>query len=278
MAKLISSPRMISAGLGRHDRHAPNRIRRPAGFPYWLLEYTASGAALMNLEKGQLEAREGSLFVYAPGARQSYETIDERGPWVHYWVCFQPRSDWLDWLAWPQLDEGFGFLGPVDLVTRDHVKSCFDSLVNVYHGPLPQREHLAMSLLEQMLLWCDAVNPNTTAQKLDARVRRAMAYICDHYRSPITLEDLALAAGVSASRLAHLFPQELGLTPMQYLEQHRIEIARQRLAATNDSISAIAERVGYGSASYFSKVFRRVEGCSPRESRQRAAAGALGEV
>lgn len=60
---------------------------------------------------------------------------------------------------------------------------------------------------------------------------------------------------------------------MRYLEQHRIEIARQRLSATSDSIAMIAERVGYGSASYFAKVFKSVEGRTPREHRQRALAG-----
>lgn len=271
MAKVVRSPRMISTGFGKHSRRAPNRVRRPQGFSYWLVEFTTAGAAVMHLERGDIEACEGSLFLYEPGARQSYENIDDHSEWAHYWVCFQPRSDWLDLMAWPRLDDGFGMLEHVDSAIANRVKSCFDDLVQVFHGPLPQREPLAMALLEQLLLWCDAANPNTEAQRLDPRVRRAMGYICDHYREPLTLDDIARASGISPSRLAHLFPEELGVTPMRYLEQHRIEIARQRLAATSDSIAAIAERVGYGSASYFSKVFRSVQGCTPREHRQRTA-------
>lgn len=264
---------MISTGLGRHDRHAPNRICRPEGLTYWLLEYTDSGEALMHLERGDVVVREHSLFLYEPGARQAYENIEDQGVWTHYWVCFQPRSDWLDLMAWPRVEPGFGLLERVDDVVARRVKSCFDDLVKVFHGPMPQREALAMSFLEQLLLWCDAANPNTEAQRLDSRVRRAMAYICDHYREPLTLEHIAKACGLSPSRLAHLFPEAVGVTPMRYLEQHRIEIARQRLEATSDSITAIAERVGYGSAGYFSKVFRSVMGCTPREHRQRVSGG-----
>lgn len=270
MAKIISSPRMIYADLGRHDRDAPNRIRRPQGFSYWLLEYTAGGVANMHLTSGTVEAAAHSIFLFEPGAAQAYENDESRGPWLHYWVCFQPRSEWIDWLNWPRLDQGFGMLQRLDETVSNRVKSCFDDMVKTLHGPLPQREALAMSLLEQLILWCDSANPNKTAQRLDSRVRRAMAYICDHYREPLTLDDIARASGISPSRLAHLFPQEVGITPMRYLEQHRIEIARQRLAATSDSISAIAERVGYGSASYFSKVFRSVRGCTPREARKLA--------
>lgn len=270
MGKIVSSPRIVSAGLGRNSRESPNRIRRPQGFSSWLLEYTSTGSADIHVGEGTISAGKNSIFVYDPGAPQSYEIADTGVIWTHYWVCFQPRSEWLDWMNWPQRDRGLWMLDRLESEVSNRVKSCFDDLLKVFLGPLPQREHLAMSLLEQLLLWCDSANPNTESQRLDPRVQRAMAYICEHYREPLTLELIASASGISPSRLAHLFPQEVGITPMRYLEQHRIEIARQRLAVTSDSISAIAERVGYGSASYFSKVFRSVQGCTPRESRQRA--------
>ncbi|GHC04567.1 helix-turn-helix domain-containing protein [Cerasicoccus arenae] len=270
MPNLINSPRIISAGRAQHDRHSPNRVRRPHGFPSWLLEYTSGGEADLYVTNGIVKARQHSLFLYLPGTRQTYENNNEAGIWSHNWVSFQPRSDWLNWLDWPPIDAGVVMLDHLALDTSNHVKSCFDDLVKVFHGPLPQREPLAMSLLEQLLLWCDSANPNSGSQRFDTRIQRSMAFICERYREPLTLESIAVAVGISPSRLAHLFPQEVGITPMRYLEQHRIEMARQRLAATSDSISDIAERVGYGSASYFSKVFRNVQGCTPRESRKRA--------
>ncbi|WP_309387636.1 helix-turn-helix domain-containing protein [Cerasicoccus frondis] len=270
MAKIVNSPRIISTDRGNHHQRFPNRIRRPQGLPYWLLEFTLSGEGLLHLPSGDRIIRPGSLFIYEPGSPQSYENYETSGPWVHYWVCFQPRSEWIDWMRWPPLDDGFSILEDLDANVSRRVKSCFSDLVMVFHGPLPQRESLAMSLLEQLLLWCDSANPNAAGQHLDSRVRRAMAYICEHYREPLTLETIAGAVGISTSRLAHLFPQEVGVTAMRYLEQHRIEIARQRLAATSDSITTIAEHVGYGSPSYFSKVFRNIQGCTPRESRRRA--------
>ncbi|WP_309398447.1 helix-turn-helix domain-containing protein [Cerasicoccus maritimus] len=273
MPQLASSPRIIIAGKARHDQKSPNRIRRPQGLPHWLLEYTTAGEACMHLSGQDVTVGKHSLFLYEPGAPQSYENHANSGAWTHYWVCFQPRSEWIDWMRWPREDTGFGLLPALDPTIANHVKSCFIDLVKVFLGPLPQRQALAMSLLEQLLLWSDSANPNTAAQRLDSRVRRAMAYICEHYREPLTLDAIAAASGISISRLAHLFPQEIGVTPMRYLEQHRIEVARQRLAGTTDSITTIAEHVGYGSASYFSKVFRANEGCTPRECRTRANQG-----
>ena len=87
-----------------------------------------------------------------------------------------------------------------------------------------------------------------------------------------TLQELGRLAGVSRSIFALRFKQMVGATPMQYLSRWRMLLACDRLENAGDSISIVAEALGYESESAFSTAFKRVIGCSPRQySRDRAS-------
>ena len=79
---------------------------------------------------------------------------------------------------------------------------------------------------------------------------------------------LAIAAGLSVSRLSHLFHAQVGVTPMQYLERLRIQHARELLLMSGRSVSEVAYAVGFENPLYFSRVFRRHAATSPRAFRK----------
>lgn len=271
MVMKAESPLFRSAGINHNSPDSPNRIRRPSGVDCWLLEYTLRGSASIELDGRVYHSGKYELFLIQPGTPQCYEMDASVGYWDHSWVCFNPRPDWLPLMEWKEISTGFFILKLEDREVRRRVEQCFNEIIEVGHGPLPRRSFFAMSLLEQLFLWCDSVNPGSETNRIDSRIQKAMAYLCAHYREHIGLDQVAIAAGLSVSRLAHLFPEQTGLTPMQYLEKHRIEMARQRLIITTEPISAVAEWVGYESPSYFTKVFREATGDSPRSFRKRHA-------
>jgi AraC-like DNA-binding protein len=80
-----------------------------------------------------------------------------------------------------------------------------------------------------------------------------------------TLQKLAERAGMSRSIFALKFKETVGASPMGYLTRWRMLLAGDRLNNSEDSISVIALSLGYESESAFSKAFRRVMGCSPRQ-------------
>jgi signal transduction histidine kinase/DNA-binding LacI/PurR family transcriptional regulator/AraC-like DNA-binding protein len=98
------------------------------------------------------------------------------------------------------------------------------------------------------------------AQRL---VRRAMAYLHEHYAEPISREDLARHVGMSDDYLTACFRRELGMTPVTYLNRYRINLARALLTTTDRSVTEIALAVGFSDSGYFSRVFRREVGVSP---------------
>jgi signal transduction histidine kinase/AraC-like DNA-binding protein/ABC-type sugar transport system substrate-binding protein len=100
----------------------------------------------------------------------------------------------------------------------------------------------------------------TETQRL---VRQAMAYLHQHYAEPVSRYDLARHVGLVEDYLTHCFRQELGMTPIAYLNRYRITQAKRLLRETDQSITEIALTVGFSDSSYFSRVFRRETGLSP---------------
>lgn len=102
----------------------------------------------------------------------------------------------------------------------------------------------------------------------DPHVGRALAALHQEPTRAWTLDELANQAGQSRSLFAERFMHFVGIPPIQYLAQWRMQLAAARLRTTNESLAEIAERVGYGSESAFSRAFKRLVGVPPASFRQ----------
>lgn len=100
-----------------------------------------------------------------------------------------------------------------------------------------------------------------------ALVKRAIAFIQQHYDEPLARQDLAAAVGVNKDYLGRIFQQELRLSPWEYLIRYRVLRAKELLRRTDYTIAEVAARVGFDTATYFSHIFHREVGCSPRAFR-----------
>jgi len=94
---------------------------------------------------------------------------------------------------------------------------------------------------------------------------KAMAYIHTFYTEQISRSDVAAHVGLSERHLTRCFHQEVGLTPITYLNRYRVKQAKALLDAGEKGITEIAVEVGFSSSSYFTRVFRDEVGVSPRD-------------
>ena len=99
-------------------------------------------------------------------------------------------------------------------------------------------------------------------------VRRVLALIHDRPAHDWSLEELARAGGMSRSVLSERFSEALGVPPMQYLSQRRMQLAAGLLSSTSLSLAEIAARVGYGSEAALSRAYKRCVGVPPAEWRR----------
>ncbi|MGW0180346.1 GlxA family transcriptional regulator [Nocardia sp. NPDC003345] len=101
------------------------------------------------------------------------------------------------------------------------------------------------------------------------RVDELRHYIAEHATQTLTVADLAAHIHVGERQLTRIFKQELGTTPAAYIESARVEIARNRLETSDDTLARIAAACGFGTVDTLSRAFRRALGVTPTEYRDR---------
>jgi AraC family L-rhamnose operon regulatory protein RhaS len=102
----------------------------------------------------------------------------------------------------------------------------------------------------------------------DARLNHLMAWLEDHFAEDICWETLADDFSLSLRTLHRQLKQHTGLTPQRYLNRLRLIKARHLLRHTDESVTDIAYRCGFGDSNHFSTLFRREFNWSPRDIRQ----------
>ena len=112
-------------------------------------------------------------------------------------------------------------------------------------------------------------NIHKAVQAQNARpVRTVLRYIEEHYADSIRLEDAALLVSLSPAYLSNIFKKETGENFVDYLNSYRIEHAKTKLKDSNLSVNEISYSVGFQDARYFSKLFKKYVGITPKDYRK----------
>ena len=105
-------------------------------------------------------------------------------------------------------------------------------------------------------------NKNILAQ---ARLRKMMQFIWDHFHEKITLDDIAASANISKSAALRCFRSGMQTSPVGYLNNFRLNRAKELLLTSHSTVSEIAVSVGFDNVGYFDRVFRRTFGLTPKQ-------------
>jgi len=105
-------------------------------------------------------------------------------------------------------------------------------------------------------------------------IQQAQKYVDQHYMdSTISLNEVAAHVSLSPSHFSTVFSQETGITFKEYLTEIRIKKAKELLRTTTLKSFEISDQIGYSDPHYFSNVFRKITGLSPKEFRLQTQAG-----
>jgi AraC-like DNA-binding protein len=99
------------------------------------------------------------------------------------------------------------------------------------------------------------------------KIKAAAEFIKTYYDQPIKISDIAYEVNLSAGRLCHLFKEQMGVTPIAYLNNIRIEQAMKLLLTTDKKCCNLYYEVGYNSQAYFVRRFKEIAGMSPAQFR-----------
>lgn len=96
------------------------------------------------------------------------------------------------------------------------------------------------------------------------RIKKILSYIEENYQNKITLNDIAGHIHLCESECTRLFKRHMNTTLFAFLQEYRIERSLEFLQA-DQPVSAVADKAGFSDPNYYSKVFAKIKGCSPRE-------------
>lgn len=259
-------PTVRRIGAGSFLEGPDYRVRRSGGTADWLLIHTVAGSGRLRVGTAEaLRTQPGDGVLLSPGTVHDYRTEPGVGRWSLLFAHFHPRSEWRPLLHWPLALPGIGRIA-LGHEADERVRLALGTSARSSLSQVSRPELLAMNALETALLWYDVANPGSP--QLDERVQQVIEFIEQHLEQDIDADRLARVAHLSESRTSHLFTEQVGISPLRYLENQRMVLAAQLLEFTGRPVSGIAREVGYLDPLYFSRRFRRFHGCSPSAHRQ----------
>lgn len=157
--------------------------------------------------------------------------------------------------------------------TQKRVIKLFEKLVQAYNSKTIYNSLKAKGVLLE-LLGCyfenvDELKYEITKSNTIEAISNILKYVDEHIADDISVEDLAKVAYLQQNYFIKFFKKNMGMTPKKYVINRKIEVAKNLLADSNDSITKIADQVGFKNASHFSRVFSEYYGLSPKNYRKK---------
>ena len=159
------------------------------------------------------------------------------------------------------------FLGNLEISTEELPEECRDinQIVEKAGNAQSLRHQIGILFSETMML-----RDGHSKKKYSKLLEDAKAFIDDNYKhDDMSLNMVAAQVNISPSYFSTIFSNEMGQTFVEYLTHVRLEKARELLMCSNMRTAEIGYEVGYKDSHYFSYIFKKVVGCSPKEYRNR---------
>ncbi len=245
-----------------------------------------SGSGWVRLDGERWEIQPGRVWLFPAGTLQQGSSDDD-DPMDHLWVHFSaytvknlhllrlappPRciggktAERIASMAAEIVDEWLSDDPASPLAVTGLLTRC---LVEAYRTPqedvVPADERVAGSD-------ADSVRPHQAEAITDV-----IGWLGRHYADELTLAALAERACMASSHFSRLFKSYVGMSPMKFLESHRMRRAQASLVGSDVPVNQIAATVGYADPYYFSRAFRRFAGCSPTAFRAEAVRAKAGK-
>lgn len=204
-------------------------------------------------------------FFMTPDTIGTY-TADSEEPWSYLWIEFDGIK------AAPFLKEaGINTKNPVFQLKNQlflpNIVEPLETMIQYSH------KHETFILAQLYLLMDHIISFSSSATSIrpsdltNFYIREAIQLIQNHPQHNPTVEELANVCHLNKNYLTRLFSQELGVTPIKFIINYRLNDACQQLASTTKSIAEIAQSVGYTNQFNFSTALKKEKGLTPFEWR-----------
>ncbi len=145
-------------------------------------------------------------------------------------------------------------------------------LMEQYYGEIPSFEKDKVQSIARVvnILTSYIIQENMLKLDFDKHMEKAVAFIDDHLAEDLSVQTISRNIHISKSVLYKRFRANFDCTVNEYINARRIEKAMEMLTKTELSVEEISQRTGFTSASYFSKLFKKLKGVSPLKYKKNA--------
>lgn len=258
--------RLYVTHIGNYPKAPHHYVERKPSTKEMILIYCTGGIGWIEMDHQRFELRPGHLLLIPSGTAHRYGA-DRDDPWSIFWVHFAgPQAAALLETLGASREKPLLFVPDLALMQQ-----AFEDLYATpnYHysdAGLPAMTGELLRLVSRIKL--HQGHPERHRQAVEDRVLETIRFMQDHLDMPLTLEALASRAGQSTPHYCKLFRQRTSQPPMAYFIQLKVIKACALLSQTDQSVRDIARELGYDDPYYFSRLFKKVQGCSPANYRR----------
>lgn len=229
--------------------------------------YVAKGKGVFETaSKETLPIEAGTVLLLFPGVWHRYKPLPATG-WEEFWVGFD--GHFAEYLM---RQECFDPLNPlIGIGFNAEFLSVFLRLIDLIKYEGPAYRQLASCFVIQLLglVYSSALMQDQTRRRQEQVVAAIRFAMHEHWDQHLDLNVLAARQHVSYEWFRKAFKAVAGIAPGQYLLNLKIEKAAQMLLDTTLTIAQIADKTGFESEFYFSRLFKKKLGCAPGEYRSK---------
>ena len=237
----------------------------PAVKDHFKIHYVHSGKGVLKVDNKVYNISKGQCFLINPG-KVSFYKADDLEPWTYYWVAFSGinAESYL-------LRSGFSESNPIISTFRnEEIINCFESMfknsLNKKAGDILMLSNLYSFL---SILTEDNLNDvNISNKSANIYIQKALELIEMNFSSNLSISEIADNIGINRKYFSKLFKEAMGVTPVEYLINFRLNKACSLMKSQNLSIAEIACSVGYSDQFLFARTFKKFIGVSPTEFRK----------
>jgi AraC family transcriptional regulator len=273
------SPAILRATIFNRERKPPKTKLLPRRAVYdYELEYFIYSEGAMWLDNTLYPLREGDLVFRRPG-----QITQGVRPYSCYLICFDLTGN-----SGKNLHD-YNFKNESQFQTN-YRNSFLDVIPPLFH---PQSGEIYETILESILTefinfqessgiimkahllrLLYQIHQELTHNQMNiplsphyARLKRSIDFMREHFAAKLSLQEIAQTAALSPTYFHRIFTETFKMTPNNYLNQIRLDKAKELLAKTTYTVNEISARCGFENTAYFSYLFKRRQQCTPSKYR-----------
>lgn len=235
------------------------------------INYVKKGNCILHLDRESISFREGETMIITSGINHSFEagiegtTLMQLEFLPEIFAQFDPQAKgkFTDFASVMLFSEENRL---IKIVNNIRIMQVVQRIVNELKQKGQYYHYLVVMYYAELLILIYRYMDETYLPICsNESLKKAISFIRLNYPSDITVTEVARQAGVGERHLRNLFSRHLDLSPLDYLNQIRINKSIELLRNTELSVKEICFQCGFKSPQYFSRVFKQQTGITPRE-------------